>query len=61
MSWTTKRSLWACIRPNGDLLCFYPGTPQLWTKKRTANEMIRNPKHKVIRVVKVKVTFEEIE
>jgi hypothetical protein len=61
MKWTTKRPLWVCVRPNGTLLSFYPHTPQIWHRFWPAHDMLYNPKHKVSRVAKVKVTFEEIE
>lgn len=61
MTWTTDKKLWACVKPNGDLLSFFPGVPQLWTKRSLARDMLVNPKHKVVRVVKVRVTVEEID
>lgn len=63
MTWKTEKSLWACVKPNGELLSFYAPSkklPHIFTKRSSAYDMLNNPKHKVVRVVKVKVTVEEV-
>lgn len=64
MTWTTQKSLWACVKPNGELLSFYSPEkklPHIFTRRSAAYAMLNNPKHKVVRVAKVRVTVEELE
>jgi hypothetical protein len=64
MIWKTTKSLWACVKPNGELLSFYAPSkklPHIFTRRSAAYAMLNNPRHKVARVVKVNVTVEEVE